>query len=216
VKRFGLGLILFLTCVAKASVQVGLNHDKKIVSTLDRTSFLTAKMKKDLTSGFPTKVLILVRVIELPSRLVTEQIFTIESKYDLWEEKFNVASSASGKLIIAHQEELEKMLESPGPLSLLPVSDLKPGAKYRVEMLETLNPLEKEKLDSVQKWVTGQRLMARGVSSGAEAGLTNVVPETTFTSLFYSIWKRASEGDILVGELSRHDESAVFTPGELK
>jgi hypothetical protein len=214
--RLILIFVCFIVSAVNASVQVAVNSDKKLSCALEKSSFLSAKVKKNLTSGLPTKVVILVRLIELPSQLIEQRFFTIESKYDLWEEKFYVSNAATPKQAFTSQSDLEKLLEAPGPYALLPIGELNPKSKYKIEMVETLNPLDKEKFDSLQKWVTEQRVVLRGVSANPDSSLADVVPETAFTSLFYSLWKRASEGDSTTGESSRRDESSVFTVGSLK
>ena len=208
--------LLSLLCTAAGKIQVGLSPSKNLSFRLDRTSFLSTKAKKNLSSGLSTKALVLARLIELPDHQIDQLFITIDSKYDLWDEKFYVTLSDSPRLTLLKQDDLEKLYEAPGPFQSMSGSSLKKGTSYKIEVVETLNPLDKEKFESLQKWVTEQRSTLRSASANADASVSNVIPETSFSTLFYSLWKRASEGDVLTGEISRHEESDPFRVESLK
>ena len=208
-------IVAALMCIAAGKVHVEVSRDKNLSYSLDRESFLSNKAKKDLSSGLATKVVLLAKLIELPNKTVNEQLVTIDSKYDLWEEKFYLSTEGDGKTIFQNQSDLEKALEAPGPFKWLPLSALKQGAQYKIEVVESLNPLSQEKFEAVQKWVTRQKLTLRGSGISNDPANSAVTPETSFSALFYSLWKKASEGEVLTGELRREAMSEVFTPESL-
>lgn len=204
-------IVAALMCIAAGKVHVEASRDKILSYSLEREGFLSDKARKDLTSGLTTKVVLLAKLVELPNKSINEQLITIASRYDLWEEKFYLSTEDDGKIIFQSQSDLEKALEAPGPFKWLPLSALKQGGQYKIEVVESLNPLSQEKFEALQKWVTRQKLSLRGSGISNDPANSAVMPETSFSALFYSLWKRASKGEVLTGELRREAVSEVFT-----
>lgn len=205
-------VILSLFCLAAGKVQVHVSRDKHLSYRAYMEGLLSSKAKKDLTSGLATKWVVFTRLVELPDRIARQQLISTESKYDLWSEKFYVTSSEGIQSVFKNVSEVQEAIESPGPFEFISVSELKKDASYRLDVVETLNPLSQEKFEAAQKWVIRQKLALRGAGVGNDPTNSGINSETSFSSLFYSLWKKLNEGEILPGELRQQASSVVFSP----
>jgi hypothetical protein len=112
-------------------------------------------LKKDLVSGLTNRVLIHAALFS-DSRQLDEKTAVIAIKYDLWEETFALNVTVNGIEISARTEQQPRIdaflanLELP---ELFATSEVpKDGtATLRVQML--LNPIERERLEAIKKWV---------------------------------------------------------------
>jgi hypothetical protein len=209
-------ILIAAACVGAGAIQVERNSHDKISFRLEHLSFLSEKAKKELKSGISTRVIILAKLIELPEKLIQNQVLVLDSKYDLWEEVFYVTISNGDKATYKNQTELEALIEAPGPFELGSRSLLHAGATYQISTVETVNPVSTERFASVQRWLTLQKLSVRGLPSSKDSASTSADLETPFTALFYTLWKRASSGEALSGELRVERHSDKFTFESLK
>jgi hypothetical protein len=188
-------------------------QDGKISYSLAQEPFLTEKNKKDLTSGVSTQVVLLAKLVELPGKTVTQQIVSLDAKYNLWEENFRLQFSDGRTKELKAQPELESIIHNPGPFILAPFDELKDAASYRVDVIQTVNPLEAERLEAVKKWMVGQKVTGSSPKDHSSRGIS---PSSAFSELFYSLWKQASAGEVLVGEIRRELRSPPFSKSSLK
>jgi len=201
------------TAVAQVSVQ---EQGGDLVYRLEQPSFLPEKAKKDLSSGVSTQIVILAKLVEGKDRIVTQQIVSMDSKFNLWEENFRLQYSDGRKQIFKKQIELENEIQNPGPFILSQMSELKNDAFYRVEVIQSLNPLGADRLESVRNWVIGQKVSSRAASSPKDQAVRGAAPDSAFSELFYGLWRRSSQGEILVGEVRRELRSKDFSKASLK
>lgn len=201
-------------CQAATQIQLYANLKNQLTYQLNHSDFLSDKAKKNLKSGLVTRVVLVTKLVSMNGEVQKEQILTLESKYDLWDEKFKLVR-ADGTVDVLPQDRVEEAFESPGPFSWFSISSLKKDTAYKLIVQETLNPIDKSKFESLQKWVIQQRASLNGLRNGTDTSVTEVSPETAFSSLFYQVWKKSSEGDLLAGETTRLAESEVFTAQSL-
>jgi hypothetical protein len=140
----------------------------------------------------------------------------LDAKYNLWEEDFRIQYSDGRKLTLKKRVEVENAIENPGPYVIYQLSELKNEASYRIQIVQTVNPMEADRLEAVRKWVIGQQATLQAAGSPKDQTNRATSSDSAFTDLFYSLWKRASAGEILVGELSRELSSALFTKESLR
>jgi hypothetical protein len=113
-------------------------------------------LTKDLVSGLTNRLLIHAALFS-DSRQLDQKTAVIAIKYDLWEETFALTVTVNGAVILARTEQMQPQIEA--FLANLELSELfaasevpKNGsATLRVEML--LNPIERERLEAIKKWV---------------------------------------------------------------
>jgi hypothetical protein len=115
-----------------------------------------ATLTKDLVSGLTNTLLIHVALFS-DSRQLNDKTAVIAVKYDLWEETFALTVTVDKAVILAHNDEtqpqIEAFLASLELPELFATSDVPrdKAATLRVEIL--LNPIERERLEAIKKWV---------------------------------------------------------------
>ncbi len=115
-----------------------------------------ATLTKDLVSGLTNTLLIHVALFS-DSRQVGQKTAVIAVKYDLWEETFALTVTVNEAVILARndatQPQIEVFLASLELPELFATSDVPrdKAATLRMELL--LNPIERERLEAIKKWV---------------------------------------------------------------
>jgi len=115
-----------------------------------------ATLTKDLVSGL-TNTLLIHAALFSDSRQLDQKTAVIAIKYDLWEETFALTVTVNGAAISARTEQMQPQIET--FLANLELPELfatsevpkDRTATLRVEML--LNPIERERLEAIKKWV---------------------------------------------------------------
>ncbi len=115
-----------------------------------------ATLTKDLVSGL-TNTLVIHVALWSDSRRIDHRTGVITIKYDLWEETFSLRVAVEEALILTRNAETQPQIEAflanlelPELFAVSEVPKDKP-ATLRVEML--LNPIERERLEAIKKWV---------------------------------------------------------------
>jgi len=115
-----------------------------------------ATLTKDLMSGL-TNTLVIHVALWSDSRRLDQKTAVITIKYDLWEETFALTITVDKAATLTRsaetQPEIEAFLanlELPELFAATEIPKDKP-ATLRVEML--LNPIERERLEAIKKWV---------------------------------------------------------------
>lgn len=153
--RHAIALLFLLanTGVDAAEVSATL-IDGKLGARVDALSF-PAAMPKELTSGLTNRLYAQVSLADARATLV-KKVVEISIRYDLWDQTFSVLSTTDGTLAesrtLATLAEVNALLVAlPLPklfeVSVLPAGEL----TLRVEVL--LNPIDREKMQMVRKWV---------------------------------------------------------------
>jgi hypothetical protein len=115
-----------------------------------------ATLTKDLVSGLTNTLLIHVALFS-DSHQLDQKTAVVAVKYDLWEETFALTVTVDKAVILAHNDETRPLIEA--FLASLELPELfatsevprDKAATLRVEML--LNPIERERLEAIKKWV---------------------------------------------------------------
>jgi hypothetical protein len=115
-----------------------------------------ATLTKDLVSGL-TNTLLIHAVLFSDSRQLDQKTAVIAIKYDLWEETFALTVTVNGTVILARTDQMQAQVDA--FLANLELTELfavseapkDKSATLRVELL--LNPIERERLEAIKKWV---------------------------------------------------------------
>lgn len=117
----------------------------------------TPAVRKKMTSGLPTRLLVHVAVeSEKGGAPAAYWARSEEIVYDLWEENFSVAlADAQGK---RHKRvpSLDQAVDAAGVLWRAPVADtgkIEPGL-YRLRVLAEVNPVSEEMVRNIQRWLS--------------------------------------------------------------
>lgn len=115
-----------------------------------------ATLPEDLVSGLTNRLLIRIRLFS-DSKQLDQKTAVIAIKYDLWEETFALTVTVNEAVILARSDETHPQIDSFLANIELPelfgASEVPKdrAAALRVEML--LNPIERERLEAIKKWV---------------------------------------------------------------
>jgi hypothetical protein len=117
---------------------------------------LPATLPKDLVSGLTNKLLIRVALVSR-SQVVDQKTAEVAVKYDLWDETFGVTLTVNETRVASKTyttvREVEAYFANMKLSGLFAQSAVPAGAHVtiRVEML--LNPIERERIEAIRKWV---------------------------------------------------------------
>jgi hypothetical protein len=174
-----------------------------------------ATFKKDLVSGLTNRVLIHAALFA-DSRQLDEKTAVVAIKYDLWEETFALTVTVNGIEISARTEQQPQIdafltdLELP---ELFATSEVpKDGtATLRVEML--LNPIERERLEAIKKWVIENNTSIPADTSGFS---DKRVGNSRSNEVFNKIFEQYAEGVDAAASWKESFSSSPFKIPELE
>ena len=116
-----------------------------------------ANLSKDLVSGLTNRLYARISLLE-SGKILEQRAVEIALRYDLWDEKFSLVSTMNETVVesrtLANIAEVESMLAAltlPGLFDIGRLTD-KHDYLLRVELL--LNPIDREKMSTIRKWVS--------------------------------------------------------------
>jgi hypothetical protein len=132
----------------------------KLWCSVDFPELSDAALKKKLDSGLVTTVVARAYLVrEGSSRAEALAVQTMRTAYDLWDEVYVSEVSGEAGARVFRDKRREDALHRLSQLKL-PVIDaarLQPGAHYRVSVIVELNPVGKELLQQVRRWLSRPR-----------------------------------------------------------
>lgn len=172
-------------------------------------------LRKDLVSGLTNRILIRIvlteevrsvaeaSVAEKSAAPIAERRMSIEIKYDLWEETFNLsvfahdAADAEARAAITTQQQFAKVEETLAYLANLDFPGLFSTAAlpqqqrfvWKAEVL--LNPIDRERMEKIRKWVAQNSTY----SATGGGGFRSVSPSgSASATLFNQIFEQYAAG----------------------
>jgi hypothetical protein len=188
-RRAGALLVLLAFTAKPAAAAAELMPEVREHSLGIRLSGITwpATLTKDLVSGLTNTLLIHV-VLTLDSKL-DEKTAVIAIKYDLWEETFALNATVNGSVVLSRtdqrQPQIDAFLANLELPDLYSTRDLPTDrtAALRVDML--LNPIERERLESIKKWVLENNTSIPADTSGfSDKRVSNSRSNEVFNKIF--------------------------------
>lgn len=131
---------------------------KWVALTVSWRDVVDAKIRQKLLSGLPT--VIASRVYVFPSgndRPVALSVATCRVVYDLWDEVFRIEVRQGGQSRQALAVNVEGVLRRCGEARrrhLVATTVLNGGERYFAAVLVEVNPLSKEMMDRIKRWVS--------------------------------------------------------------
>jgi hypothetical protein len=149
-------VLLVLTAKAAASAELTPAVRERTIGMHMTGIAWPSTLPKDLVSGLTNTLLIHVSLFA-QGRQLDQKTALIAIKYDLWGEVFALTVTVDETVILTRADETQQQIDA--FLANLDLPDLfatnevpKEGtATLRVEML--LNPIERERLEAIKKWV---------------------------------------------------------------
>lgn len=149
--------LLALLCASSAlALDVNPMRDHDQLGVAITKVKLPETFAKDLTSGLTNTLL--VRVVLLSNgKLIAQSASELAVKYDLWDESFRMTQRLGNSPPEAHtyktSAEVITAFSTLGLKRLFPTNDLdRSPLTIQVELL--LNPIDRERIDKIRKWVT--------------------------------------------------------------
>jgi hypothetical protein len=134
------------------------NDGKRLWLSLEYPELADAGLKRKLDSGLVATVVARAYLVrEGESRAEALAVQTVRTAYDLWDEVY--VSEVSGELGARifrdkkREDALKRLTLLKVPLNVRPAD----GAHYRVDVIVELNPVSKELLAQVRKWLARPR-----------------------------------------------------------
>lgn len=176
---------------------------------------LPAGFSKDLTSGLTSRILMQLTLLQAGAP-VASKVVDIAFKYDLWEETFSMTMAVDGvtteSRTLAKADEVLATLARVSFPALFATDRLDRSKAFAVAVRVLFNPVERERLEEIRKWVAENSRPAAADPQNATS-LTAPPPVTESRSLFNRIFEQYAAGAAVAAAFS---DSATSKPFELQ
>lgn len=129
--------------------------DGKLGARVDALSY-PATLPKELTSGLTNRLYAQVSVADARANL-GQKIVEIAIRYDLWDQTFSVVSTVDGAITesrtLAGLSEVNALLAALPLPRLFEVTTLPASVDLTLRVEVLLNPIDREKMQLIRKWV---------------------------------------------------------------
>ena len=171
---------------------------------------------KDLQSGLTNRIVVHLALL-LDSRPVAQEIVEVAVKYDLWDEKYHatVAMDRTVRRIdtLANPADMTAWLADLHFDALFLLQDLTPG-RYQLRADLLLNPVEKERLDQLKRWIAENSTPTSRLHPGSEDPSVPLSGSRS-SGMFNSIFELYIKGETVAAPWHIELLSEQFTPAEL-
>jgi hypothetical protein len=170
---------------------------KEQLGVLITDARLPRTLADDLRSGLTTRILIQIELLQ-QARSMGHRDVEVDLRYDLWDDNFETTFRIDGLIVSA--QTLGKLQEVTAMLAHLSIPELFPaaglaGTKDLVMTARLLfNPLEKEQMEEIRKWVTENSRPTPNVATGSGGGLAAPQPPSESRTLFDRIFEQYAAG----------------------
>jgi hypothetical protein len=165
---------------------------------------------RDLTSGFESRIFIRVSLLA-SGKIVGHRDGTVTAKYDLWEEQFAIRKFIGDSLV--NEMTFKKAQEVMAYLAHVELdslfsADSAPNTQEVVLRADvSINPVEREKIERVRKWVAGNSAPGNVAADPAGTPLTSKPND-----LFNKIFEQYIRGEDIVATWKLSITSKPFNP----
>lgn len=167
--RRAITLLLLLSSTSASAAEVSATViEGKLEARVNAISY-PATLPKELNSGLTNRLYARVSLMDA-KETVGQRTIEIAIRYDLWDQVFSIVSTMDGTIVDSRT--LGSLAEINGLLAALPLPRLFEAATLptthelvlRVEVL--LNPIGREKMRMIRKWVAQNNMPEAGPSQG--------------------------------------------------
>ena len=197
--RRAITLLLLLASNSTPAAEVSATLiEGKLGARVDAISY-PATLPKELTSGLTNRLYARVSLMDA-KETVGQRTIEIAIRYDLWDQVFSVVSTMDGAVVDSRT--LPGVAEINGLLAALPLSKLFDVATLpatrdlvlRIELL--LNPIGREKMRMIRKWVAQNNMPEAGVNQGismSNAIFNRILEQYADGSDVAAVWRADAE-----------------------
>lgn len=152
-------------------------------------------LPKDLTSGLTTHLLVRLTLLE-NGRAEEQRDIDVAVRYDLWDEDFPLTEAADRTVlhsqVFTTLDQVTRFLENIALRRALPAARLVPGRTYTLSAQVLLNPIERDRMERLKRWVAENGASERPATPVSTAPLGNgpgappavAPPESLFDRIF--------------------------------
>lgn len=136
---------------------------------------LPDSIRKDLKSGLTNKFLFIFRIQSQGSEEIVIPI-ELSIKYDLWDETYSMTIVANSKTKTSFIPKIEDVLSQISNFrwpDLMDFSKWPKNAKMKIQGSIILNPIEKERMEQIKKWVLQNSSISSSGSGSNEGGFVS-------------------------------------------
>jgi hypothetical protein len=201
-------LLAFWTLPALSDVAPFLEH-QKIGVVIAQVSY-PETLPKDLKSGLTNRILIRVTLLS-SSNIVAQRTVDVSVKYDLWDEKFLVTmvidATVTATNTYSNATEVIARLASLRIADLFAVAELASARELTLRAELLVNPIERERMDKIRKWVVDNSTYMPMNSSGNNGG---PAAASRSNELFNKIFEQYASGADLAAAWKYAESSKPF------
>jgi hypothetical protein len=173
-----------------------------------------ASLRKDLTSGLTNRVLVRI-ALSADGGAVKQQSVEVTIRYDLWEETFATTIIVGGATAQASTHPtLDAVIAFLARLRLPRLfrsTELNQNARYVIRAELLLNPIDRERMDQISKWV---RENSDDTPLGPD-GVGARVTSSMSTEIFNRIFEQYAKGSDTAAAWHESAASSAFTLADL-
>jgi hypothetical protein len=171
-----------------------------------------ASLRKEVTSGLTNRVLIRV-VLLAGKRSLAQRAVEMALKYDLWDENFRLTVTVDRRVVrdelLPDVEQALALLHDTRLPDLFTPDDLTSAASYRIEAEVLLNPIDRERMERVRKWVAENS--AHAPTDPTRPDTSAPVGASMSNALFNSIFEQYASGTSVAAAWHETVASQPFT-----
>lgn len=173
---------------------------------------LPQSLRKDLVSGLTNRMLIRM-TLAVEGQTMSQSVISIGIKYDLWEETFRMTVSVDDRELPARTlTKIEDVLTLLADLPLNAVlrsGDLQPGRTHTLLAEALFDPIDRERMENIRRWVARNSALPSGTAQGA-SGVSS-----PSAALFNAIFEQYAAGADVASTSRDSATSAPFKPEQL-
>lgn len=204
-------LSLLIACPLVASEVTPFLEDGRVGLRIRDVRF-PATLAKELESGLTNRVLVRIKVLA-DKDLIAQRAVEMAVKYDLWDENFHLTVVVDQRVVrdevVPDIDRVLAFLHDTRLPDLFAPADLPGTRTFRVSTDVLLNPIDRERMDRVRKWVA---------ENSAHVPLDPTRPDTTApvgasmsNALFNRIFEQYASGTSVAAAWHETVASKPFT-----
>jgi len=208
--RRALAVLVLLVAARVDAAEVAIvRHEGKLGARVTAVAY-PATLSRELMSGLTNRLYARITLVD-SGKVLDQRAIEIALRYDLWDEKFSLVRTMNDAVIdsrsLIGRAEVDAMLAALALPDLFEVARL-PGNRdlvLRVELL--LNPIDREKMRAIRKWVAQNTAPAIGGDQGISASnaVFNRIFEQYADSDLAAAWRVTLESPVFRADAPKHE-----------
>jgi len=182
-----LALLLALATTSSLAAELAPVRDGNHLGARLQGPTLPESFPRDLTSGLTSRLLIRLTLHQAARELRARSV-EIAIRYDLWDETFTMTRTMDGASVetttFLEAQQVISKLQQITFSELFPTGSLPTDAELVMRAVVLLNPIDRERMETIRKWVARnnkrQSLDPAGALSVGDASVSSAIMERIF------------------------------------